>query len=70
MTDIVEVHYEGRLTNGKMFDSSRKRQESFRFRVGDGQVIPGMLALFESVWVSLSLSRSFWSFCCSCSSLP
>lgn len=38
-SDQVRVHYEGRLLNGKVFDSSYKRGEPAVF--GVGQVIPG-----------------------------
>jgi FKBP-type peptidyl-prolyl cis-trans isomerase len=38
--DLVEVHYTGRLTDGKVFDSSAGRRP-FRFRIGVGEVIPG-----------------------------
>lgn len=37
--DIVEVHYEGRLVNGEIFDSSYERGESIEFPLD--RVIPG-----------------------------
>ncbi|MFO7654696.1 MAG: FKBP-type peptidyl-prolyl cis-trans isomerase [Candidatus Krumholzibacteriia bacterium] len=38
-TDVVRVHYEGRLVSGKVFDSSRERGEPAEFQLN--RVIPG-----------------------------
>jgi peptidylprolyl isomerase len=39
--DKVEMHYVGRLTNGKQFDASCERGQTFNFPLGGGQVIQG-----------------------------
>lgn len=37
----ASVHYSGKLSNGKEFDSSYKRGRPFSFKLGAGQVIKG-----------------------------
>lgn len=39
--DVVAVHYEGRLADGTVFDSSYSRGDPIRFPLGQGYVIPG-----------------------------
>ncbi len=39
--DTVAVQYTGKLTNGKVFDSSIPRGQAFEFVLGSGMVIPG-----------------------------
>jgi FKBP-type peptidyl-prolyl cis-trans isomerase FkpA len=39
--DNVSVHYAGWLTNGNLFDTSYKRNQTFNFQLGTGMVIAG-----------------------------
>lgn len=39
--DVCVVHYEGRLADGTLFDSSRKKRKPFKFTLGQHEVIQG-----------------------------
>jgi peptidylprolyl isomerase len=39
--DVVQIHYEGKLADGGVFDSSYEREEPIAFSLGRGLVIPG-----------------------------
>ncbi|MCA3011838.1 MAG: FKBP-type peptidyl-prolyl cis-trans isomerase [Myxococcaceae bacterium] len=40
--DKIQVHFEGTLLDGGVFDSSRARGAPFSFWVGEGQVVQGL----------------------------
>ena len=42
--DTVTVHYEGKLVNGRRFDSTRERKKPETFTLGKGNVIKGLEA--------------------------
>ncbi len=39
--DVVSVHYDGRLRDGKMFDSSRKQNRPVRILLGETSILEG-----------------------------
>jgi hypothetical protein len=39
--DTINVHYEGKLEDGSVFDSSYGRGQPLSFKVGSGKVIKG-----------------------------
>ncbi|RWO01200.1 peptidylprolyl isomerase [Mesorhizobium sp.] len=47
--DTVRINYTGRLADGTQFDSSGS--EPLQFKLGEGQVIPGLETYFEGMEV-------------------
>lgn len=52
--NTVKVNYEGRLQDGRVFDSSSAHDEPLEFTVGEGKVIPG----FEEAVVGMAVGES------------
>lgn len=57
--DSVEMHYEGKLTNGQVFDSSYNRGSPLPLRIGTGQVI----VCWDEVGVHLNLGAKVRVLC-------
>lgn len=51
---LVSVHYTGSLSDGTIFDSSKKRNEPLSFSLGQGQVIAG----FENAVKDLEVGQT------------
>ncbi|MDF1579709.1 MAG: peptidylprolyl isomerase [Desulfuromonadales bacterium] len=50
--DSVKIHYQGALSDGELFDSSRDR-DPLEFKIGEQQVIPG----FEKAVIGMSINE-------------
>lgn len=47
--DTIKVHYEGKLDDGSVFDSSEKHGQPLEFEVGAGKVIKGFDSQVEGM---------------------
>ncbi|KVI03776.1 Peptidyl-prolyl cis-trans isomerase, FKBP-type [Cynara cardunculus var. scolymus] len=56
--DKIKVHYRGKLTDGKVFDSSFERGTPLEFVLGSGQVIKGGATLiFDTELIAVNGKR-------------